>query len=299
MNTNILTIDVEDWFHILGTSRGAPKPEQWEGLPSRVVENTRRLMDILEEEGAGATFFTLGWVARQHPHLIREMSDRGFDVGCHGNVHEMVHQQSPEQFRSDLKVARKSLEDAGGKEIKGYRAAGFSITKETPWAFEILHEEGFRYDASVFPGNHAHGGITVPYRKPFIIKTGKTDFLYEFPVASTQVGKRILPFGGGGYFRLIPEVITAQLVKRMNGEDIPATLYLHPREIDPDQPRMRRLPLKRKLKYYVNIRSTERKLRAMLQRFRFVSIPKYLASSSNRIDAASRVVSFQRSKESK
>ena len=299
MTKNILTIDVEDWFHILGTTRGAPKPEEWEGLPHRVVDNTRKLMDIFEEEGAGATFFTLGWVARQHPKLIREMGDRGFDVACHGNVHEMVHTQTSNQFRADLRKAKKSLEDAGGRAVTGYRAAGFSITRDTPWAFDVLHEEGFRYDASVFPGSHAHGGISVPFRKPFLIETATGDFLYEFPVAAAKFGSKMFPFGGGGYFRLIPEPVTAGLVRQMNKKEIPATLYLHPREIDPGQPRMRNLPLKRKLKYYINVDSTESKLRSIVRRFQFLSIPQYLSHSNNRVDAGSRVVSFQDSKESR
>ena len=142
MTTNLMTIDVEDWFHILGTSQGAPDPSDWDTLPARVVDNTKRLMDILEESGAGATFFTLGWVARKHPGIVKEIAERGFELACHGDVHTMVHTQQPEHFRKDVQRAKESLEDASGVQVNGYRAAGFSITSETPWAFDILKEEG-------------------------------------------------------------------------------------------------------------------------------------------------------------
>ena len=293
LKPNLMTIDVEDWFHILGTSQGAPDPSQWDALPARVVDNTRRLMDILEEANAGATFFTLGWIARKHPALVREIAERGFDLGCHGDVHTMVHTQGPESFRQDVQEARRSLEDASGTSIKGYRAAGFSITAETPWAFEILQEEGFQFDASVFPGTHAHGGLTVPYRRPFMIETASGKTLYEFPVAATQIGGKMFPFGGGGYFRLLPEPLTSLMVKQMNRSQIPATLYLHPREIDPEQPRMEGLPLVRKLKYYINLNQTEEKLKALLKRSRFESIAQYLESSENRVSAASRLFSLR------
>lgn len=287
---NILTIDVEDWFHILGDAQGAPKPSEWDTLPSRVVDNTKRLMDLIEEAQCEATFFILGWVARKYPHLIREAADRGFDIACHGDQHGLVHEMKPDAFRRDVAEAIQSLEDASGKAIKGYRAAGFSITKDTPWAFDVLAEAGIAYDASVFPGVHAHGGIRVPFRKPFLVQTSQNNTLYEFPVAATQILNKTIPFGGGGYFRLLPEAMTSALIQQMNREDIPATLYLHPREIDPDQPRMKDLSALRKFKYYVNLGSTEEKLRGILGKHRFQSISSFLDRVENRVDTASRVV---------
>ncbi len=285
---NLLTIDVEDWFHILDASAGAPDTQQWETLPSRVVQNTQKLMDIMERRGANATFFILGWVARQYPDLIAEIHGRGFDVASHGDQHVLVHRLTPTQFEDDLVASLDALKTATGVPVRGYRAAGFSITQDTPWAFDLLAENGIEYDASVFPGGHAHGGYTVPHRHPFLLTTPGGKKLYEFPVAAARLFGRSIPFGGGGYFRITPGKLTRHLVNRMNREGIPATLYLHPREIDAAQPRMKNLPLMRRFKYYVNLASTEAKLDRLLQESTFISMSDYLQSEDRRQEAASR-----------
>lgn len=290
---NILTIDVEDWFHILGMDGVAPSVEEWGTLESRVETNTRRFMDILDGTGTSATFFCLGWIGERFPSLVREIADRGFEVACHGNVHTMVHTQTEAEFRADIRHAREILEAASGQVVRGYRAAGFSITHETPWAFKALKEEGFTYDASVFPGSHAHGGFKVPYDAPFMIETETGKFLYEFPVASTRLGNRFVAFGGGGYFRLLPGRVTEELIQRMNRSQVPATVYLHPREIDPEQPRIPGLPLVRRLKYYVNLASTEEKLTHLLQSLQFTSIASFLENPASRMDAGSRVFQLE------
>ena len=285
---NILTIDVEDWFHILGMDGVAPGIEEWKTLESRVETNTRRLMDILEESNVTATFFCLGWIGKEFPTLVREIAERGFEVGCHGNVHTMVHTQTEAEFRTDIREAKAILEDASGGAVQGIALRGFRSPRRL-LAFRVLREEGFRYDASVFPGSHAHGGFDVPFDAPFVIETGADEYLYEFPVASTRIGERYVAFGGGGYFRLLPGPVTERLIQRMNRSQVPATVYLHPREIDPNQPRIDGLPLVRRLKYYVNLGSTERKLRALVKRVPFTSVSEFLESPESRFDACSRV----------
>jgi polysaccharide deacetylase family protein (PEP-CTERM system associated) len=245
-------------------------------------------MGLLEASGSNATFFVLGWVAKTYPNLVREIASRGFDVASHGYGHVLVHQLSPDEFREDLKRSMGAIGEATGQAVKGYRAAGFSITPAVPWAFDILAEEGIEYDASIFPGRHGHGGYPIENRSPFLLETRQGHSLMEFPVAAVDIAGKCLSFGGGGYFRLLPGWMTRRLVQRMNGKDIPATLYLHPREIDPDQPRLMDLPPIRRFKYYVNLSSTERKLRALLQKFHFTSMRDYLNDDELRKNAESR-----------
>jgi len=285
---NLLTIDVEDWFHILDVPGENPGTHGWESQESRVEKNTHTLMDLLENSGSNATFFVLGWVAETYPKLVREIADRGFDVASHGYGHVLVHQLTPDEFRTDLKRSLNAISNATGQPVKGYRAAGFSITPEVPWAFDILAEEGIEYDASIFPGRHGHGGYPIENRSPFLLETREGHQLIEFPIAAVDVAGKCLSFGGGGYFRLLPGWLTRTLVGRMNRKEIPATLYLHPREIDPDQPRMDDLPPLRRFKYYVNLSSTERKLRALLEGFSFTSMRDYLDNEALRTQAAAR-----------
>ena len=211
MITNLLTVDVEDWFHILDTPSAAPE-STWPKLPSRVTDNTRRLLDMLEQHQANATFFILGWVAEHHPSLIREISDRGFDIASHGHSHKLANRLTPKELEEDISRSVLAISDACGKKPKGYRAAGFSITPENPWAFDVLASQGFEYDASMFPGRHGHGGYPVHHASPFVLETPEGHKLYEFPVASLSLWGQSLAFGGGGYFRLLPRTITTQCI---------------------------------------------------------------------------------------
>jgi len=273
---NLLTIDVEDWFHILDAPEGAPDRPEWSALESRVESNTHRLLDLLDSANAGATFFVLGWVAQQFPRLIRTIHERGFEVGSHGHDHVLVHQLTPEEFTEDLRRSLAAIQDATGQPVTSYRAAGFSITPKEKWAFDILGDHGITVDASLFPGTHGHGGFPLNSCAPFLLRTSQGTVLREFPIAATRIGGRTVAFGGGGYLRLLPLRLLHRWIRQLNAEEVPATIYLHPREIDPAQPRMDQLPWIRRFKYYVNLDTTETKLKSLLAQHRFLSLRDHL-----------------------
>jgi len=265
-SVNALTIDVEDWFHILEV--GGPPLREWAGLPSRVEACTDRLLELFRKHGVKATFFVLGWIAEHHPTLVRRIVDAGHEVATHGYGHLLVHQVSPREFRDDLRRSTRLLEDLSGRRVVGHRATGFSITRASLWAFDILKEEGLVYDASVCPAPHGHGGLPGyplhPYRQP----AGERGTIWEFPVSCLQIGPWRLPFSGGGYLRLFPYPLIARQIRRLNRRGHPAIVYVHPREVDPFHPRLP-MPLLRRFKSYVNLGTTLSKLDRLLTEFRF------------------------------
>ncbi len=259
---NALTVDVEEWFHILDYE-DAPDPERWDGLESRVALGTDRILGILANAGVRATFFFLGWVAERHPELARRVASAGHEIATHGHRHCLVYRGTKEQFREDARRAKRVLEDQTGVAVEGYRAAGFSITAQTPWAFDVLAEEGFRYDSSVFPMKRAHGGIEVARRRPFRISGPGGGSLWEFPIVPWDLGPLRLPFAGGGYFRLWPLALSRAAARAQNRDGVPVTWYVHPREVDPEQPRLA-LPWRRRFKYYVGLSGAASKLVRLL-----------------------------------
>lgn len=270
---NALTFDIEDWFHICDIEAGY-SINDWDGLESRVENNTLKILKILKKENIKASFFVLGWVAERYPELIKEISKKGHEIASHGYSHKLVYECSPQEFRDDIRKSADILENIINQKIIGFRATGFSITKYTEWAFEILAKEGFKYDASVFPTNRGHGGISGAPIYPYVIETpaGK---LKEFPNTVLNVfGKRIA-FCGGGYFRLYPYSLIKYGIKKINNLGHSAIIYLHPRELDPEQPRMK-IPWKRSFKYYVNLSRTEEKLKRLINDFQFVPVRKVL-----------------------
>lgn len=274
---NALTIDVEEWFHILDYE-DAPDPAAWDALPSRVELGTDRLLEILARARVRGTFFFLAWVAERHPALVRRVAGAGHEIATHGYGHRLVYRGTPAEFRADARRAKHLLEDQSGAPVLGYRAAGFSITRDTPWAFDVLAEEGFAYDSSVFPAKRAHGGLAVSQRRPFRIAGPGGGSLWEFPIVPAALGPLRVPFAGGGYFRLWPLGFVRAALRRLNAQGVPVTFYLHPREVDPEQPRMQ-LPLARRLKYYVNLASTAAKLEQLLgSGARFEPLCEHLAA---------------------
>jgi len=259
---DIFTVDVEDWFHILET-KCTPALASWDVLPSRLEQNLRVLLELLASENVKGTFFTLGWVARRFPGLLREAVEQGHEIASHGFAHQLVHSLSRSQFREDIRIAKQALEEATGFAVKGYRAPGFSITQDTPWAFEEIAEAGYSYDSSVFPSRHGHGGVPSAPRTPWPMRCS-AGLLTEFPisVAETPIGSHC--FFGGGYLRLSPLRLTMSMAERVHREGRGVIWYIHPREIDPDHPR---LPMswKRRYKSYVNLRGTAKKLKAILR----------------------------------
>jgi polysaccharide deacetylase family protein (PEP-CTERM system associated) len=269
----IFSVDVEDWFHILDV--GAPALEDWGRLPSRVEANFRRLLDLLAEAGVEVTCFFLGWVAERFPALVREAAARGHEVASHGYGHRLVYDQSPDEFYEDARRARLLLEDLSGRPVQGYRGAGFSVTQDTPWFFEKLVQAGYVYDSTVFPAARGHGGLRQDRYGPYQVRT-PVGPLVEFPITVTAVGGRPMCFFGGGYLRLFPYVLVRRLTRRVLNEGRPVVFYAHPREIDPDHPRLP-MNLKRRFKSYVGLRTMEGKIRRLLRDFPITSFASFLA----------------------
>lgn len=271
---NILSVDVEDWFHILAVG-SSPDPSRWGELPSRVEESFLRMLDLFDRTGATVTCFFLGWVAEQRPRLVREAFARGHEIASHGLAHRLIYEQTPAEFAGDVSRTKDILEQITGSAVGGYRAPGFSIVRETAWAFEELVRAGYRYDSSVFPAPRGHGGIAGAELAPHRIATPSGE-LIEFPLSVVPVlGRRICVFGGG-YLRLAPYRLIRRLARRVNAEGRPVVYYVHPREIDPGHPRLP-MSLMRRFKSYVNLRTTRPKLEAICREQEIVSFERWLA----------------------
>jgi len=259
---NALSVDVEDYFQV-GAFEKVIARDAWEAMPRRVEANTDAVLALFEEAGVKATFFTLGWVAERHPALIRRIVATGHELASHGWDHVRVFTMSPETFRADLTRARAALEDAGGVAVTGYRAPSFSIDARTPWAHEILAEEGYSYSSSVAPIAHDHYGWRASPRFAWRPVAGSN--LIELPVTTLEMGGRRMAAGGGGFFRLLPYAVSNLAVTRVNRAARPAIFYFHPWEIDPQQPRIEGAPLKSRLRHYTNLEAMRPKLLKLLR----------------------------------
>ncbi|MBI2216254.1 MAG: DUF3473 domain-containing protein [Candidatus Rokubacteria bacterium] len=273
--TNVLTVDVEEYYH--GVEFGqALGIEELARLPSRVVPETSRLLDVLDAGGARGTFFTLGVVADRYPRLAREIVARGHELASHGWDHTVVTRQDRERFRLDVRRAKHALEQATGRAVRGYRTPNFCLTRSTPWFFEALAEEGYAYDSSVHPITHDRYGLPDAPRFPYSVPAGRGATLWEVPVGTARLGRTNLPFGGG-FFRLFPQALVRHAMASVNRrEGRPVVFYLHPWELDRDQPRPP-MTLLHRFRHYVGIRAAESKLAALLAAFRFTSIERAFA----------------------
>ena len=252
---NALTIDVEDYFHVTAFERHV-KPDEWDSYPLRVEGNTLRILDMLDEFALRATFFVLGWVAERLPSLVKEIHRRGHEIACHGYAHQLVYRLSPEEFRKDVSRAKSILENLCGERVNGYRAPSYSIMTRSLWALDVLVEEGFSYDSSIFPISHDVYGIPGGKRFPHEIST-HSGRIREFPISTypLKIGgwQAQLPIAGGGYLRLFPVQLVARAIKSINSkENQPVIIYFHPWEIDPEQPRIR-AGFKSCFRHYLNI----------------------------------------------
>jgi polysaccharide deacetylase family protein (PEP-CTERM system associated) len=270
----IFSIDVEDWFHILDVPSTPPLSE-WSRLPSRVEKNFFRLLEIISETDVQVTCFFLGWVAEKFPHLVREAKTRGHEVASHGYSHELVYRMTSVQFLEDATKAKYILEDLTGTLVMGYRSSGFSVTKDTPWFFEKLTQAGYCYDSSVFPAPRSHGGMATNQYAPHRVSDDPNG-LIEFPITVTRVFGWPMCFFGGGYLRLYPYFLVSRMARKVTEEGRPVVFYVHPREIDPFHPRLP-MNLARKFKSYVNLSTTERKLRLLLSEFSFITFKEAMA----------------------
>jgi polysaccharide deacetylase family protein (PEP-CTERM system associated) len=274
---NAMSIDVEDYFHVSVFDGIVPR-QMWPGMESRVCANTERLLDLFAEFEVRSTFFVLGWVAERHPELVRTIAGRGHEVASHGYAHRLVYDQTQAAFRDDVRRAKALLEDACGRRVAGYRAPSYSITPKSLWALDILIEEGYEYDSSIFPIRHDRYGIPVSARQPYRIDR-KGGSLIEVPGSTAEVGPLNLPVAGGGYFRILPYWWARWGISRINERDRRAAVfYLHPWEIDPQQPRLRAGRLSR-FRHYRNLEHTEERLRQLLRDFRFDTMQALVTSA--------------------
>jgi polysaccharide deacetylase family protein (PEP-CTERM system associated) len=275
MTQNALTVDVEEYFQVEGLAAHIDR-DAWDRLESRVEWQTHTLLELFAREGVKATFFTLGWVARRHPTLVHRIVKEGHELASHGNNHQMITRLSREAFREDLRAAKATLEDVGGVRVEGYRAPTFSVVKDTLWALDELLSAGFTYDASVYPIRHDRYGIPDFPRRPHRIAQGPGEGLVEFPTTTMQLLGRNLPLGGGGYLRLLPLAYNLWGLRRIAHEG-PFMVYLHPWEIDPNQPRF---PIGRlaNARGYHNLDQMLDRLTTLLREFPFGSARGALAS---------------------
>ncbi len=275
-----LSVDVEDYFHVEAFRDRIPQ-ETWPLFQPRVADNTRRVLERLSVTKARATFFVLGWVAERQPQIVREILSAGHEVGCHSYAHRCVWTLSPSEFREDTRHARMAIEDAGGRPVLGYRAPSFSIAERSLWAIDILAEEGFLYDSSVFPIHHDVYGLPHAPRTPFRW-TGRRGHLYEIPPTAVRWGRWNLPAAGGGYLRILPECYTRWAVRTARRAGQPLVIYFHPWEIDPRQPHLKGR-IRSVFRHYFHIGRMEGRIERLLSTGNFVPLIDYLEALVGRV----------------
>jgi len=269
---NGLSVDVEDYFQVQALASAYPR-EAWDGCPSRVERNTDLILGLFDDAGVKATFFTLGWIAERHPGLVRRITDAGHELASHGYCHERVDSQAPEVFREDVRKTRAILEDIGGQAVRGYRAATFSVGPHTPWAWRVLEEEGHAYSSSIYPVARDFYGSPDAPRTPY--RPEGAHALVEIPLSTVRFANRNFPCGGGGYFRLLPYAVSKFAIERVNRSDrAQAVFYIHPWELDPEQPRPPHAPLKSRLRHYLNLSKTAARLRRLARDFQWDRIDR-------------------------
>ena len=274
---NALSVDIEDWFQV-GAFEKTIRREDWDDLPCRVEANTDAVLALFAEADVKATFFTLGWVASRYPALIRRIADAGHEVASHGWGHDRVFTMTSEQFANDLVRTRRTLEHAGGVMVTGYRAPSFSIDKRTPWAHQVLADQGYTYSSSVAPVVHDHYGW--PEAPRFAFRPVAGSDLIELPVTTAKFAGQTLAAGGGGFFRLLPYGFSRWAIKQVNAAGQPGIFYFHPWEIDPDQPRVPGAPIRSKVRHYTNLDGMAAKLTRMMGAFEWGRVDEVAARAA-------------------
>lgn len=260
---NALTIDVEDYFQVSALAPYIPR-EQWDSRDCRVERNVERILHMLDAHSSKATFFTLGWIAERYPHLVRRIVNCGHELASHGYGHQRASDLTQDAFFADIERAKKMLEDLSAQEVKGYRAPSFSIGKGNLWAFDCLERAGYRYSSSIYPIHHDHYGMPDAPRFAHQVRAG----LLEVPVTTARFFDRNWPASGGGYFRLMPYVLSRWLLRQVNhGDRQAAVFYFHPWEIDAEQPRIAGIDAKTRFRHYLNLHRTEPRLKRLLADF--------------------------------
>jgi polysaccharide deacetylase family protein (PEP-CTERM system associated) len=275
---NVFSVDVEDYYQVSAFEKVIPK-EDWGAWESRVVANTMKILELLETARVRGTFFILGMVAEQHPHLVRDIHSAGHEIASHGYAHQRIHLQTPEVFREDVRRSKEILESITGEEICAYRAPSFSITKKTGWACRVLVEEGFRYDSSIMPVYHDLYGIPDAPLGIYRIETSAGP-LFEFSPPVVEWRKIRVPVGGGGYFRLYPFFWTHRAFRQLNRRQESFIFYIHPWEVDPQQPRVNGASWRSRFRHYLHLKTTEKKISRLLQDFSFEPLRDVLPQAS-------------------
>jgi len=277
---NILSFDVEEHFQVSGMEKAISR-SSWDSLHSRVEQSARKILKILDRNNVKATFFILGWIAERHPGLIKEIAKQGHEIASHGFDHKLVYNMTPEQFAVNLKQTNDLLESITGQRIYGYRAPSFSLAIDDIEKFEILAELGFTYDSSLFPMKHPRYGRaqSIPLR-PFEIEKNHRCIIKEFPISVIKFLGKHIPAGAGGYFRLYPNMILRRNFKKVNNQERPVIIYLHPWEFDPDQPRVSGAGFGNTFRHYLNLDKTQSKLEMVLKEFEFGSFKDFIGSQS-------------------
>jgi polysaccharide deacetylase family protein (PEP-CTERM system associated) len=273
---NALTIDVEDYYQVSAFDEPGRR-DRWNAFESRVCASTDRLLDLMAAASVSGTFFVLGWVAERHPALVRRIAEAGHEVASHGYFHRLVYDLTPEEFRADLRRARAAIEDACGAAVRGFRAPSFSITRRSLWAFDVLVDEGYAFDSSVYPVRRDRYGVPGAPRFAYRVSTPAGQLL-EVPPSTIRRAGLTVPVAGGGYFRLYPYAVTSLAIREINREGQPAVVYLHPWEIDPGQPRQAGSALSR-FRHYVNLERTEPRLARLMSELRFGTMSAAVASA--------------------
>lgn len=269
------TVDVEDYYHVSSFERAIPR-STWGDYQSRVVPSTQRLLELLGNRNVRGTFFILGWVADRFPALVREIAAAGHELASHSYWHRLVYELSPEEFRHDLRRSKQVIEDAAGVSVTMFRAPSFSLTNRSLWALDVMAEEGIQVDSSIFPTRHDRYGI--PDAEPGIhLRQTSSGSIVEFPPSVMTLGPLRMPMAGGGYFRLYPLSVTSYAIGRVQRATRPVMFYIHPWEIDPQQPRLRLGSRLSRLRHYVNLHSTWHKVDRLLTTFRFGTVSQVLA----------------------
>jgi polysaccharide deacetylase family protein (PEP-CTERM system associated) len=269
--THIFSADIEEYFQVSAFEPYVSRAS-WDARPSRVERSTDRLLDLLDRHGSTGTFFTLGWVARHHPHVVRRIVGAGHELASHGFWHRRIWSQSPSEFRDDIRDAKAALEDASGTAVTGYRAPTFSMTPRTAWAWDILIEEGYRYDSSIFPVRRPGYGFPGAPPYPHLIRRPAGELL-ELPIATLSVAGVRVPAGGGGYLRQLPFQLIHRAFRKLSTAGSPGMFYIHPWELDPEQPRIP-CPWLTSVRHYRGLERTVPRLERLLSTFKFTSVAR-------------------------
>ncbi len=274
---NALSFDVEDFFQVSAFNHVIDR-SSWETQPRRVGDNTRVLLDLLATSGVKATFYVLGWVAERDPNLVKGIARAGHEIASHGYSHKLIYSQSRDEFAEETRRSKAILEDLAQVRVTSYRAASYSIRRESLWALDVLHEEGFTTDSSIFPIRHDRYGLIGGPLQPYYIDLPGGGRILEYPISTLQRAGLNLPVSGGGYFRLYPYALSRCLARQVNAEGRPFVFYLHPWEVDPDQPRVEVGPLTR-FRHYNNLSKCRGRLERLLRDFRFGTVTESVTAT--------------------